>query len=54
MEPECSLPLPTIGSYPEPAESSSHPHPISLSTILILYSHLRVSLKWPLVIRCSD
>jgi len=43
MESEGSLSLPrksTITHYPEPAESGSRLHSISLSPVLILYSHL--------------
>ena len=45
MEPERSLPHPQVPAtcpYPEPARSSPYPH-ISLS-ILLLFSHLRLSL----------
>jgi hypothetical protein len=49
MKPEVSLPClqqPAIGPYLEPNESSPHPptHPISLRSILILSSHLRLPL----------
>jgi len=49
MEPEGSLPLshePVACPYPEPALSSPcpPPHPTSLRSILILPSHLRLSL----------
>jgi hypothetical protein len=45
MEPECSLPCsqdPTTGPYLEPDEFKSTPsHPVSLRSIVILFSHLR-------------
>jgi hypothetical protein len=47
MEPEDSLRCsqdPSIGTYPEPDESSPNSHPISLRSILILPSHLRLRL----------
>ena len=48
MEPEVSLPHSQVAatcSYPEPARSSPcSPHPISLRSILILSSHLRLGL----------
>ena len=48
MEPKDSLPhsqVPATCPYPEPDRSSSYPHiPSSLTSILILYSHLRLGL----------
>jgi hypothetical protein len=47
MEPEGSLPHsqdPATCPYPEPAQSSSCPHPTALRSILILSSHLRLGL----------
>ena len=47
MEPEGSLPHsqePATRLYPEPDRSSSCPHPTSLSSVLILASHLRLGL----------
>ena len=47
MEPEESLPLlqkPSTCPYPEPDQSSPCPHPISRRFILILSSHLHLSL----------
>jgi hypothetical protein len=45
METEYLIPRsqePTIRPYPEPDQSSSH-HPISLTHIVILFTHLRLS-----------
>jgi hypothetical protein len=45
MEPGGSLPHtqePATCSYPEPAQSSSCTHPTTLTSILILSSHLRL------------
>jgi hypothetical protein len=45
MEPEDPLPYsrePATGPYPQPDKSS--PHPVSLRSTLILYSHLRLDL----------
>ena len=47
MEPGDALPclkVPTNFPYPEPAQSSPCPHPISWKSILILSSHLRLGL----------
>ena len=47
MEPEGSLPSlrePATYLYAEPDQSSPSPHPTSLRSILILSSHLRLSL----------
>jgi hypothetical protein len=48
MEPEGSLPSSrehSTGPYPEPDQSSPyHPNPISLRSILTLYTHLRLGL----------
>jgi len=49
MEPEGSVPCslePTTGPYPEPDESkSTNSHHISLRSIPVLYSHLRLCLS---------
>ena len=47
IEPEGSLPHsqePATCSYPEPDRSSPCPHPTSLRSNLILFSHLRLGL----------
>jgi hypothetical protein len=48
MEPEGSLPYtqePATCPYPEPDQSSLHPHPTSQRSILILSSDLRLGLS---------
>jgi hypothetical protein len=45
---------PATAPYPNPDKSGPHSHPVSLRSVLIVFSHQSRSLKWPVPFRFSD